>query len=112
MSERKSATKRTGEATSPLEADPGMPTTVGIRELRDHLSRYLDLVKAGVAVTVTEHGRVIGTIMPMQFEERTLELYREGKVILPTLPPGDPAEWPLIHVEGGLQDILREVRGD
>ena len=60
--------------------------TVGVRDLRDHLSRYLDEVKAGRSVTVTDHGTVIATIVPMRFSERTMQLYREGKDRAPDAP--------------------------
>lgn len=110
MSERQSATKRANEATKPLDPLPA-DTTVGIRELRDHLSRYLELVKAGAAVTITDHGTVIATIVPMTFSQHTLELAAQGKVRLPTRPPGDAFDFPEIHVEGGISDLLREVRG-
>lgn len=39
-------------------------TTVGLRELSHHTSRYLAQVKAGKAITITEHGRPIATINP------------------------------------------------
>jgi prevent-host-death family protein len=89
----------------------GDPVMAGVRELRDHLSRYLDVVKAGRPVTVTEHGTVIATIVPMRFSERTLELYRQGKVNLPTLPKAEASSFHLTEVDGGMADILREVRG-
>ena len=112
MSDRKSATKRTREATTPLEVDDAGTLTVGVRDLRDHLSRYLAEVKAGRSITVTEHGTVIGTIVPMRFSERTMQLYREGKVELPTLPKRPASDdFQRVHVEGGIQDILREVKG-
>lgn len=37
---------------------------VGIRQLKAHLSRELQRVKAGATVAVTERGRVIATIQP------------------------------------------------
>jgi prevent-host-death family protein len=111
MSERKSATKRVAEATTPLDVDDVGALTAGVRELRDHLSRYLDEVKAGRSVTVTDHGTVIATIVPMRFSERTMQLYREGRIELPTLPKRPVDDFQRIHVEGGIQDILREVRG-
>lgn len=95
----------------PLQTDDAGTMTVGVRQLRDHLSRYLDEVKAGRAVIITDHGTAIATIVPRQFSARTLELAAQGRVTLPTLPKGDPREWPTIEVDGGIQDILREVRG-
>lgn len=38
--------------------------TVGVRELRQNLSRYLDRVKAGEGLVVTEHGRVVARLVP------------------------------------------------
>jgi prevent-host-death family protein len=38
--------------------------TVGVRELRQHLSRYLDRVKAGEALVVTERGCEVARLVP------------------------------------------------
>ncbi len=59
---------------------------------------------------MTEHGTVIATIVPMRFSERTMQFYREGKVDLPTLPKRPASDFQRVHVEGGIQDILREVK--
>jgi len=37
---------------------------VGVRELSHHTSQYLSRVKNGDVLEVTEHGRVIATIVP------------------------------------------------
>ena len=39
--------------------------TVGIRELKTHLSRYLKRVGSGARLLVTERGRSIATINPV-----------------------------------------------
>ena len=39
--------------------------TVGIRELKTHLSRHLKRVRSGARLLVTEHGRSIATISPV-----------------------------------------------
>ena len=41
-----------------------MASSVGVRELRQNLSRYLDRVKAGEALVVTEHGREVARLVP------------------------------------------------
>jgi prevent-host-death family protein len=41
-----------------------MSASVGIRELRQHLSRYLDRVKAGEDLIVTEHGHEVARLVP------------------------------------------------
>jgi len=101
---------RTSEATIPLVATDQAPVSAGVRELRDHLSRYLDVVKAGHPVTVTEHGAVIASIVPVRISSRTMELYREGKVDLPTGPKADVDAFLRPEVQGGTADILDDIR--
>jgi prevent-host-death family protein len=38
--------------------------TVGIRELKEHLSQYMAKVKNGTVIEVTEHGRIVSRIVP------------------------------------------------
>jgi prevent-host-death family protein len=40
--------------------------TVGIRELKAHLSRHLKRVRSGVRLGITERGRTIATIAPVE----------------------------------------------
>ena len=40
--------------------------TVGIRELKAHLSRHLRRVRAGSRLVITERGRAIATIQPIE----------------------------------------------
>jgi prevent-host-death family protein len=39
--------------------------SVGIRELKNQLSRHLKRVRAGYRLVVTEHGKAIATIVPI-----------------------------------------------
>ena len=41
-----------------------MSDRVGVRELRQNLSRYLERVKAGEGLVVTERGRVVARLIP------------------------------------------------
>ncbi len=41
-----------------------MTSSVGVRELRQNLSRYLDHVKAGESLVVTEHGHEVARLVP------------------------------------------------
>jgi prevent-host-death family protein len=41
-----------------------MGSKAGIRELRQNLSRYVDRVRAGETVDVTEHGRLVARLTP------------------------------------------------
>ena len=45
-----------------------MPVNVGVRELRQNLSRYLDRVKTGEELVVTEHGQQVARLIPFSSE--------------------------------------------
>lgn len=44
---------------------------IGVRELRDGLSRHLASVREGHTVTVTDHGRPVARIIPATLRRRT-----------------------------------------
>ena len=53
---------------------------VGVRELRNNLSRYLDRVREGEEVLVTDRGRAVARVLPVSGERTIDRLIREGKV--------------------------------
>lgn len=55
---------------------------VGTRELKNKLSEYMRRVKAGETITVTEHGKTIGQIVPVKptVEERLQAMVASGQV--------------------------------
>ena len=57
-------------------------TTVGIRELKAHLSHYLRLVAQGDTVVITDHGKPVGQIMPIveDLDARMKRLMETGVV--------------------------------
>lgn len=64
--------------------------TVGVRELKTHLSKYLKDVKRGGEIVVSERGKDIAMILPLKsLSEQSLiisallKLSVEGKIILP-----------------------------
>jgi prevent-host-death family protein len=62
---------------------------IGVRELRQHASRYLDLVKAGETVEVTERGELIALLVPAQRADTARDrLIATGKLIPASGPSG------------------------
>jgi prevent-host-death family protein len=59
---------------------------VGVRELRQNLSIYLDRVKEGESLQVTEFGRVVALLTPLPAEKLSPfdRMVREGRAIAPT----------------------------
>jgi prevent-host-death family protein len=53
---------------------------VGVRALRDELSRHLAEVRNGHTVTVTDHGQPIARIVPIESPTVLERLVAEGRV--------------------------------
>jgi prevent-host-death family protein len=63
---------------------------VGVADLKARLSSHLESVKEGEEVVVTDHGRPIARIVPVEAKglpERVARLARQGLVRLPDKPP-------------------------
>ncbi len=84
---------------------------IGIRDLRNGLSRYLDLVKAGAEITVTEHGRPIARISAASERSTMDDLIARGLVLPPRRPKTAHLDWTPVRSRGGISDILDEHRG-
>ena len=93
---------------------------IGVRELRQNASKYLDRVKRGESIEVTERGVPIAVIgpVPTVTKSRVQELIDEG---LMTPGRGDVGAWlaanppaPIDSEYSGptIADILDEQRGD
>jgi antitoxin (DNA-binding transcriptional repressor) of toxin-antitoxin stability system len=58
--------------------------TVGVRELKENLSRYLKRIKEGEGLIVTERKRQVAILLPFETEgsekEKVLRLVRQGMV--------------------------------
>lgn len=96
--------------------------TVGIREFKNHLSRYVRQVEAGDVVIVTDRGRIVAELRPPGesaypgIHPGLLELARRDGLRLPTATV-DPAVFdaprPKIDLGGlTIQDLIDQQRGD
>ncbi|MBW3575967.1 MAG: type II toxin-antitoxin system prevent-host-death family antitoxin [Actinobacteria bacterium] len=81
---------------------------VGIRELRDHLSKYLERVQGGDELVVTDRGRAIARVLPMSGERTIDRLVREGKVT-PAKTRKRSLPTP-IESKGTVSDLVAEQR--
>jgi prevent-host-death family protein len=57
-------------------------TSVGVRELKTHLSEYLREIKKGKTIIITEHGKTVGRLIPAgsSVESRMEALSQSGLV--------------------------------
>lgn len=86
--------------------------SVGIRELKNNLSKYLRLVKSGETILITERGKSIGRIIPEKpsLEERMQGLVAAGIVRWngKKFSPGKPVA--INRGPGLVSDIVSENR--
>lgn len=90
--------------------DVAAPTSqVGVRELKNQLSSYLARVRAGEEVVVTDHGRPVARLVPIDAPtDRLAELISEGLV-----HPARTARAPLprpVRSSGTVSDLVADQR--
>lgn len=90
-----------------------MVERIGVRELRQHASRYLEKVKAGETVEVTQRGRLVALLVPPTPEMSARDrLITEGRLI-PSEAPFDLSVLPPpVETEIDTASILTELRED
>jgi prevent-host-death family protein len=87
---------------------------VGVRELRNNLSRYLDQVRAGDEVVVTDHGREVARMVPIANDERKPSaldrLVAEG-LVAPPMKARRPLSSRGISASEAVSPLVSEQRG-
>ncbi|MGN6258201.1 MAG: type II toxin-antitoxin system prevent-host-death family antitoxin [Solirubrobacterales bacterium] len=86
----------------------GDGTEVGVRELHDRLSEYLEKVEEGEEVVVTRRGKPIARLSKIDAPRPLEEFERRGIVRWPKRPKGVPR--PLPGAKGSVSDLVRERR--
>jgi prevent-host-death family protein len=87
--------------------------TVGVRELRQNLSVYLDRVKKGETLSVTERGRVVAMLRPPEVTGGLAErLVAEGRAKPATRSLRNLSKPLRITLPRPLSAILDEQRDD
>jgi prevent-host-death family protein len=82
--------------------------SVGVRELRDGLSRYLSEVRAGHTITVTDHGRPVARIVPVDEPSPLERLIAEG-LVQPACRRTRSAPQP-VKASGPVSELVAEQR--
>ncbi len=86
---------------------------IGIRELRQHASKYIDRVRRGNTIKVTDRGRPVALLVPIPESGVIERLTQEGRL---SEAAGNLFELgpPLAPTEGlpSPSQILREMRED
>ena len=68
---------------------------VGIKALRDNLSRYISRVREGEEVIITDHGKRVARIVPLDRPGLLNRLVAEGLVTPPVVTERTPPSRPI-----------------
>jgi prevent-host-death family protein len=91
-----------------LESAKLLSMEAGVRELRDHLRRYLEAVRDGEEVTITDHGRAVARLVPLDRPRVLDRLIAEG-VVTPARVRKRRRPRP-ISTAGTVSDLVAEQR--
>lgn len=92
-----------GDASDPATAE-GNVRRIGIRELRQHASVWVDLAERGYTVDITNRGRLVAHLTPARAPDSPLERWLAAGILkeaeedgdlleidpAPPVPPGQP----------------------
>lgn len=89
--------------------------TIGVRELRQHASRYLARVEAGEELAVTNNGRLVARLIPVRGAERSRAALIESGALIPARQPRNLLDLNAIGTadpDRTLSDVLRDMRDE
>jgi prevent-host-death family protein len=97
-----------------VQQRPAAVTQIGIRELRQHASIYVDLAEKGYTVDITNRGRLVAQLVPAKDLDSPLERWIAAGLIEPAEEPGGVADIEPYPASGGpaASEILRERRDE
>lgn len=88
--------------------------SVGVRELRQHLSSYLDLVRDGERLLVTEHNVPVAELAPLRSQDRPVAALVEAGKLVPPIQ-AKPLDLEPVSLRGRARvgtEALEYVRGE
>jgi len=83
---------------------------VGIRELHDHLSRYIQQVQAGAEIVVTLRGRRVARLVPVADSDPLAELRARGLIREPTTARRPRRGQPRLPARAPVSDLVADQR--
>ncbi len=88
---------------------PGL--TVGVREFRANVRRYLDDVTNGASIVITDRGKPVARLVGVdELTSGVQRLIDDGRLRMPTRSPTSPDSWPRVPSRGGVADLVTDQR--
>lgn len=88
------------------------PSRVGVRELRQNLSVYLQRVKRGETLSVSEHNRIVAVLKPVPAMNALDRIVAEGRATAAMRPFAELGATPKVTLKKPLSKMLDDLRAD
>lgn len=85
-------------------------TAVGVRELKNNLSRYLERVKTGEEIVVTDHGRPVARLSAIDPAEDRLSMLISTGLVTPPRSTVRQRPGSRIKAKGSVSSFVAEQR--
>lgn len=83
---------------------------VGVRDLKNNLSRYLDRVRLGEEVIVTEHGRPVARLSSLDYDSDRLAALIASGAVRPPKTKARHRPTRRLRAKGSVSDLVAEQR--
>jgi prevent-host-death family protein len=85
---------------------------IGIRELRQHASKWIDKVKAGASIQITDRGQPVARLVPVNSTDLDRDALTAAGLLIPASTPRPAFDVSDLIVGQALTPILDEQRSD
>jgi len=94
------------------KARPKLRVEVGVRELKNRLSHFIDLAQVGNEVIVTEHGKPVARLVPVSEDDSRLQKLIDAGIVTPAIDSRRPRPQGRIVVNKSMSELIREMRDE
>lgn len=85
---------------------------IGIRELRQHASRWIDKVRAGASIQITDRGRPVARLVPIDSTDPDRDALVAAGVLSPAPAPRPAFDLAALIPGADLTAVLDEQRSE
>jgi len=91
---------------------PKLRVEVGVRELKNRLSHFIDLVQVGNEVIVTEHGKPVARLVPASEDDSRLQKLILAGIVTPAIDSSRPRPFGRLVATASMSELIREMRDE
>jgi len=91
---------------------PKLRVEVGVRELKNSLSHFIDLAQMGNEVIVTEHGKPVARLVPVSEDDSRLQKLIDAGIVTPAVDSSRPRPRGRLTATKSMSELIRQMRNE